>query len=76
LFAGFEILGVSRAHVCALEVPYEDVLEVYPRVDVVRREMLEPCLGAFCQVEGQVLDDEEIVICPARLTGEAKVFQP
>ena len=30
LFAGFEILGISRAHVHALEVPYEDALEVYP----------------------------------------------
>jgi hypothetical protein len=30
LLAGFEILRVSMAHVRALEIPYEDVLEVYP----------------------------------------------
>ena len=30
LFAGFEVLGISRAHVCALKVIYEDALEVCP----------------------------------------------
>ena len=56
-------------------MPYEDALEVCPRVDAIRGEMLEPCLGAFHEVERQILDDEEIVICPAYSTGEAKVFQ-
>jgi hypothetical protein len=64
LFASFEILGVSRMHVCALEVPYEDALEVYPRVDVVCGEMLEPCSSTFRKVQWQVLDDEEIIIPP------------
>ena len=76
MFAGFEILGISRAHVGALKVPYEDALEVCPKVDAVRGEMLEPCSGAFCKVERQVLDDEEFVVCPACLTSEAAVFQP
>jgi hypothetical protein len=30
LFAGFEVPGISRVHVCALKVPYKDALEVYP----------------------------------------------
>ena len=30
LLIGFEILGISRAHVCALKVPYEDALQVCP----------------------------------------------
>jgi hypothetical protein len=76
LFAGFEILGISRAHVGALKVPYEDALEVYPQVDVVHGEMLEPCSGAFCKVERQVLDDEGIVVRPAYSIGEVEVFQP
>ena len=74
MFAGFEILGISRAHVCALNVPYEDALEVCPRVDAVRGEMLEPCSGAFYEVEWQVLDDEEIVVHPAYSTGKSEVF--
>jgi hypothetical protein len=46
-------------HVCALKVSHEDVLEVCPRMDVVCGEMLEPCSGTFCEVERQVLYDEE-----------------
>ena len=64
MLIGFEILGISRAHVGALKVPYEDALEVYPCVDAVCGEMLEPCLGAFRQVKWQVLDDEKIIIRP------------
>ena len=51
-------------HVCALKVAYEDALQVYPRVDAVRVEMLEPCSSAFHEVEWQVLDDEEIIVPP------------
>jgi hypothetical protein len=74
LFESFEILGISRMHAHALKVSYEDTLEVRPRVDVVHGEMLEPCSGAFRKVERQVLDDEEIVICPAYSIGEVEVF--
>jgi hypothetical protein len=76
LLAGFEILGISKAHVCAIKFPYEDVLEVCPRVDAICREMLKPCSGASCEVEWQVLDDAEIIIHRACSTGKAKVFQP
>ena len=61
-------------HIRALKVPYEDMLEVYPRVDAVHGEMLEPCSSAFRKVEWQVLDDEEIIVCPTCSTGEAEVF--
>jgi hypothetical protein len=36
--------------------------------------MLEPCSGAFCEVEWQVLDDEEVFVHPACSSGEAKIF--
>ena len=45
-------------------------------MDAVRGEMLEPCSGTFYKVEWQVLDDEEIIICPAYSTSEVEVFQP
>ena len=63
-------------HICALKIPQEDALEVYPQVDTIRGEMLEPCSGAFREVGWQVLDDEEIIVCPDWLTGKAEVFQP
>jgi hypothetical protein len=36
--------------------------------------MLEPCSSAFCEVEWQVFDDEEVVVHPTHSTGEAEVF--
>jgi hypothetical protein len=36
--------------------------------------MLEPCSGAFSKVEWQVLDDEEIIVCPACSIGDVEVF--
>ena len=45
-------------------------------MDAVHGEMLKPFLGAFRKVKWQVLDDEEVVVCPACSKGEAKVFQP
>jgi len=54
--------------VCALEVLYEDALEVSPQVDAIRGEVLEPCSSTFREVELQVLDDEEVVVHLARST--------
>jgi hypothetical protein len=45
-------------------------------MDAIHRETLEPCLGTLCEVERQVLYDEEVVICPACSTGETEVLQP
>jgi len=74
LFASFEVIGISRAHVCALKVPYEDALEVCPRVDAIHGEMLEPCLGSFHEVEWQLLDDEDIIVHPTCSKGEVEIF--
>jgi hypothetical protein len=63
-------------HIRVLKVPHEDALEVYPRMDAVRGEMLEPCSRTFHKVERQVFDDEEIIVHPTHSTGEAEVFQP
>ena len=63
-------------HIHALKVPYENALEVCTRMDAIHGEMLEPCSGTYCKVEWQVLDDEEIIICPIYSIGKAEVFQP
>ena len=42
LLAASEVLGVSWANVRALEVPSEDLDQVFPVVDLCRREVLEP----------------------------------
>jgi hypothetical protein len=61
-------------HVHALKVSHEDALEVYPRMDAIHGEMLEPCSGTFYEVERKVLYDEEVIVCPACSIGETEVL--
>ena len=37
-----KVPGVPEAHVCALEIPDEDLYQVTPVVDLQGREVLEP----------------------------------
>jgi len=46
-----EVPGVPRAHICALEVPNEDLDQVGLVVDHALREVLEPCSGRVSQVQ-------------------------
>ena len=68
LSAAPEVPGVPRVHICALEVPDEDLDQVGPVVDHALREVLEPCSGRIGQVEWQVADDEQIIVRSAQLT--------
>jgi len=63
-----EVPGVSRTHICTLEVPDEDPDQVSLVVDHALREVLEPYSGRIGQVEWQVTDDEQVIFCPAQLT--------
>jgi len=47
--------------------------KIHTQVDVVRKEVFEPCSGAFHKVEWQVLDDEEIIVSTCS-TGEVKIL--
>ena len=42
LAIALKILGIPRAHVCALEVPDEDPYQVAPVMDLRGREVFEP----------------------------------
>jgi len=57
-----EVLGVPRAHICALEVPDEDPDQVGPVVDHVVRKVLEPRPGRIGQMQWEVADDEQVVV--------------
>ena len=59
-----------------LEVPDEDPLEVRLVADAVVREEFEPCSNMFPHVDGEVLNDEVIIIHSSSSTGEPKVFEP
>jgi len=57
-----EVPGICRTHVCALEVPDEDLDQVGPVMDHALREVLEPRSGRISQVEWQVADDEQVIV--------------
>ena len=57
----FEVPGVSRAHVRALEVAHEDVDQVGPVVDLICRQVLEPRSCGVRKVKRKVADDDRVV---------------
>jgi hypothetical protein len=62
LHTTLQILGVSRLQICALEVAGEDLLEILPAINHVSRQVVEPGHGCVCYVNGEELDDEEVII--------------
>jgi hypothetical protein len=76
LLATLQIIGVAGPHVCAMEVAGEDLLEILLVINCVSWQVVELSPGHVDEVNGEKLDDEEVVIRPARPTHEAIVFQP
>ena len=52
-----------------MEVPDEDPLEVRPVTDAVVWEEFEPSLNMFPYVNGEVLNDEVVIIHSSSLAG-------
>ena len=75
LLAALEVPRVPRADIRPLEVPDEDHLEVHPVADAVMREEFEPCLNMFPHADGEVLNDEVVIIHSASSIGEPKFFE-
>jgi hypothetical protein len=71
-----QILGVAGPHVCALEVIGEDLLEILPAINRVSWQVVELVPSHVGQVNGEELDDEEIIIHPACPARKAVVLQP
>jgi hypothetical protein len=65
LLATLEVPRVSEAHVLPLEVPDEDLLELRPITDVVGQQEFEPCSKVLPDTDGEVLDDEVVIIHPS-----------
>ena len=60
-----EVPGVAGAHICALEVPDEELDYVGPVMDQSSRKVLQPSPSRVGQMQWQVADDEQIIICAA-----------
>ena len=71
LLVALEVPGVPRADIRPLEVPDEDPLEVCPVTDAVM-----PRSNMFPYVNGEVLNDEVVIIHSTGSAGEPEVFKP
>jgi hypothetical protein len=69
LAAASEIPGVPRAHVCALEVSSEGLDQVVSVGDLRKRQMLQPGLGGVGEEQGEVADDEVVIVRSTQLAG-------
>ena len=76
LMAALEVLGVSRVDIRPLENSDEDPLEVCPVTDAVVQEEFKPCSNMFPHVNGEVLNDEMVIIHPSGSVGEPEIFKP
>jgi hypothetical protein len=76
LAAASEIPGVPRAHVCALEVAGESFDQVIPVEDLRRRQMLQPGSGGVGEEQGEVTDDEVVIVRSTQLAGQPVVREP
>ena len=62
LVTTLEVLGVLGAHVCALEIPDEDLYQVAPVVELQGSEVFEPGSCRVLQEQGEVADDEQVIV--------------
>jgi hypothetical protein len=74
--ATLQIPRVARPHICALKVAGEDLLEVLPSIDRVLGQAIEPGPGRVGQVNGEELDNEEVIIHPTCPLCKAVVLHP
>jgi hypothetical protein len=67
---------LAGSRVRALKVADEDSAQVSPVVNLVPRQVLEPCARGIAEVERQVLDDEEVVGRSPGMACEPVVLEP
>ena len=59
-----------------LEISDKDPLEVHPVADAVMQEEFKPCPNMFPYADGEILNDEIVIIHPFSSAGEPKIFEP
>ena len=59
-----------------LEISDKDPLEIRPVADAVRRKEFKPCSNMLPHADGEVLDDEVVIIHSSGSAGEPEVFEP
>ena len=59
-----------------MEVLDEDPLEVRPVADAVGQKEFEPCSNMLPHIDGEILDDEMVIIHSSSSISELEVFEP
>ena len=76
MLVALEVPGVPKADIRPLEIPDKYPLEVRPVADAIVREEFKPCSNIFPHADGEVLNDEVIIIHSPSSAGEPEVFEP
>jgi hypothetical protein len=63
-------------HVCALEVSSEGFDQVVPVGDLRGRQMLQPGPGGVGEEQGEVADNEVVIVRSTQLAGQPVVRKP
>src|SRR6187455_1348704 len=74
--AASKVPGVPGAHVCALEIASEGLDQVVPVGNLPRRQVLQPGASSVGEEQGEVADDEVIIVRSTQLAGKAVVREP
>jgi hypothetical protein len=73
LSAASEVPGIPGAHVRALEIAGESLDQVVPVGDLPRRQVLQPDASGVGEEQGEVADDEVVIVCSTQLAGQTVV---
>ena len=73
--ATLEVPGSPKTGIHPLEVPDEDPLEVRLVADAVGQKEFEPCPNMLHHIDGEVLDDEVVIIHSTSLVGKPEVLE-
>ena len=60
----------------SLKISDEDPLEIRPVTDAIGRKEFEPCSNMLPHADGEVLNDEVVIIYSLGSAGELEVFEP
>jgi hypothetical protein len=72
--ASLRIPGVAQLYVHALKVVGEILPKILLAINRVPRHVVEPGPGRVDKVDGEKLDDEEVIICHTRSAREAVIL--
>ena len=76
LLVVLEVLGILRTDIRPLEISDEDPLEVCLVTDVVVWEEFKPRPNMFPHADGEILNDEKVIIHLSGSAGEPEIFEP